>query len=143
MGMNPTFVYPLVQPFKMICPQAVSAQIELCAKTLESPFLAWREENSANSAQSRDKTNGISTALSKFVFAPVLAVGAKYWNKQGGKCLCEEQDKERLFSFLGILGSEWRKSCAGHLDPSLFQYFTPTASMWECAIIPLDFDPQP
>ena len=36
----------------------------------------------------------------------VLAVGVKYWNKQGGKCLCEEQDKERLFSFLGILGSE-------------------------------------
>ena len=63
MGMNPTFVYPPVQPFKMICPQAVSAQIELCAKTLESPLLAWRDENSANSAQSRDKTNGISTAL--------------------------------------------------------------------------------
>ena len=59
----------------------------------------------------------------------LLAVGVKYWNKQGGKCLCEEQDKEQLFSFLGILGSEWRKSCAGHLDPSLFQYFTPTASM--------------
>ena len=36
----------------------------------------------------------------------VLAVGVKYWNKQGGKCLCEEQDKERLFSFFGILGSE-------------------------------------
>ena len=35
----------------------------------------------------------------------VLAVGVKYWNKQGGKCLCEEQDREQLFSFLGILGS--------------------------------------
>ena len=36
----------------------------------------------------------------------VLAVGVKYWNKQGGKCPREEQDKERLFSILGILGSE-------------------------------------
>ena len=35
----------------------------------------------------------------------ILAVGVKYWNEQGGKCLCEEQDKEQLFSFLGILGS--------------------------------------
>ena len=26
--------------------------------------------------------------------------------------------KEQLFSFLGILRSEWRKSCAGHLDPA-------------------------
>ena len=57
----------------------------------------------------------------------MLAVGAKYWSKQGSKCLCEEQKKERLFS-LGILGSESRKFCIGHLDPSLFQYFTPTAS---------------
>jgi len=31
----------------------------------------------------------------------VLAVGVKYWNKQGGQCLCEEQKKERLVSFLG------------------------------------------
>ena len=31
-----------------------------------------------------------------------------YWNKQGGKCLCEEQKKERLpvVSFLGIRRSE-------------------------------------
>ena len=41
-----------------------------------------------------------------FLLTPcILAVGVKYWNKQGGKCLCEEQDKEQLFSFLGILGS--------------------------------------
>ena len=46
--------------------------------------------------------------IEKFLCNPpvtLLAVGVKYWNKQGGKCLCEEQDKERLFSFLGILGS--------------------------------------
>ena len=40
------------------------------------------------------------------VFHRILAVGVKYWNKQGGKCLCEEQDKERLFSCLGIFGPE-------------------------------------
>jgi len=50
----------------------------------------------ADTGNSRLKTNNCA----------VLAVGVKYWNKQGGKCLCEEQDKERLFSFLGILGSE-------------------------------------
>ena len=48
----------------------------------------------------------------------VLAVGVKYWNKQGGKCLCEEQDKERLFSFLGILGSEWRSLALAILTPA-------------------------
>ena len=43
---------------------------------------------------------------STHIIGTVLAAGVKYWNKQGGKCLCEEQDKEQLFSFFGILGSE-------------------------------------
>jgi len=49
----------------------------------------------------------------------VLGAGVKYWNKHGGKCLCEERGKERLFSFLGILGSEWRKFRIGPLDLTL------------------------
>ena len=50
---------------------------------------------------------GLVSDCTQFNDVPVLlAVGVKYWNKQGDKCQCEEQDKERLFSFLGILGSE-------------------------------------
>ena len=52
----------------------------------------------------------------------------KVLEQTGGANVCARNKKERLFSFLGILGSEWRKIRIDHPDPSLFQYFTLTAS---------------
>jgi len=72
-----------------------------------SAFLSWTSFNKLTSLGKLVSAKSLHFVLERLAgdFI-ILAVGVKYWNKQGGKCLCEEQDKERLFSFLGILGSE-------------------------------------
>ena len=50
--------------------------------------------------------------------------------EQTGVNVCARNKKKKCyFPFMCcILGSKLRKFCIGHFDPSLFQFFTPTAS---------------